>query len=139
MEGIIHAAPGGLPGWLGTLPGGALIFAVYPGFLAALTLALASSWLSQHYGAPVMLFGLLFGMAFHFPHEDGRCVAGIEFSSRTILVGVLAGGAVAIAALGMKTSFKDLFAVGRRPIGLMLAETAWIALLVLAVVEFGSR
>ena len=41
----------------------------------------------------------------------------------------------AIAALGMKTSFKDLFAAGLRPVGLMLAETAWIGLLVLASVE----
>ena len=42
----------------------------------------------------------------------------------------------AIAALGMKTSFKDLFAVGWRPVGLMVAETAWIAALVLASVEW---
>jgi uncharacterized integral membrane protein (TIGR00698 family) len=41
----------------------------------------------------------------------------------------------AIAALGMKTSFKDLFAVGWRPIGLMLCETLWIAGLVLASVK----
>jgi uncharacterized integral membrane protein (TIGR00698 family) len=37
----------------------------------------------------------------------------------------------AIAALGMKTSFKALFAVGWRPVGLMVAETLWIAILVL--------
>ena len=42
----------------------------------------------------------------------------------------------AIAALGMKTSFKDLLTVGWRPVGLMLAETLWIALLVLASVEW---
>ena len=42
----------------------------------------------------------------------------------------------AIAALGMKTSFKDLFAVGWRPIGLMLAETLWIGVLVFASVKF---
>jgi uncharacterized membrane protein YadS len=33
----------------------------------------------------------------------------------------------AIAALGMKTSFKDLAAVGWKPIALMVLETAWIA------------
>ena len=59
--------------------------ATYPGVLVALTIALASTWLSQHYGAPVMLFALLFGMAFHFLHEEGRCVAGIEFTSKAIL------------------------------------------------------
>jgi pimeloyl-ACP methyl ester carboxylesterase len=32
-----------------------------------------------------MLFALLIGMAFHFLHEEGRCVAGIEFASRNIL------------------------------------------------------
>ena len=42
----------------------------------------------------------------------------------------------AIAALGMKTSFRDLFAAGWRPVGLMLAETAWIAVLVFASVKF---
>jgi uncharacterized membrane protein YadS len=42
----------------------------------------------------------------------------------------------AIAALGMKTSFKDLIAVGYRPVGLMVLETAWIALLVLAAVSW---
>jgi len=41
----------------------------------------------------------------------------------------------AIAALGMKTSFKALFAVGWRPVGLMIAETLWIAALVLVSVK----
>ena len=40
----------------------------------------------------------------------------------------------AIAALGMKTSFKKLVAVGWRPIGLMAIETAWIAVVVLGAV-----
>ena len=35
----------------------------------------------------------------------------------------------------MKTSFKALFAVGWRPIGLMVAETLWIAALVLFAVK----
>jgi uncharacterized membrane protein YadS len=40
----------------------------------------------------------------------------------------------AIAALGMKTSFKALFAVGWRPVALMVGETAWICALVLGAV-----
>jgi uncharacterized membrane protein YadS len=40
----------------------------------------------------------------------------------------------AIAALGMKTSFKALIAVGWRPVAVMLVETAWIAGLVLTAV-----
>jgi len=41
----------------------------------------------------------------------------------------------AIAALGMKTSFKDLFEAGLRPVGLMVAETVWIGMLVLISVK----
>src|SRR5271154_3236958 len=71
------------------IPGYEIVRAVYPGFLVAATIAVAATWLSQHYTAPVMLFALLFGMAFHFLHEEGRCVAGIEFTSRSVLrVGV---------------------------------------------------
>jgi len=40
----------------------------------------------------------------------------------------------AIAALGMKTSFKALIDAGWRPVAVMVAETAWIGGLVLAVV-----
>ena len=35
----------------------------------------------------------------------------------------------------MKTSFKALIAVGWRPVAVMVVETAWIGLLVLASVE----
>jgi uncharacterized membrane protein YadS len=42
---------------------------------------------------------------------------------------------VAIAALGMKTSFKALIAAGWRPVAVMVLETLWIGGLVLAVVE----
>jgi len=42
--------------------------------------------------------------------------------------------AMAIAALGMKTSFKSLIVVGWRPVGLMVAETAWIGGFVLCAI-----
>ena len=42
----------------------------------------------------------------------------------------------AIAALGMKTSFKSLVEVGWRPVGLLVAETIWIGALVLLSVEY---
>jgi uncharacterized membrane protein YadS len=42
---------------------------------------------------------------------------------------------VAIAALGMKTSFKSLIEAGWRPVAAMVLETLWLAGLVLVVVE----
>ena len=69
------------------------------------TIALAASWLSQHYATPVMLFALLLGMAFHFLHEEGRCIAGIEFCSRTIL-------RFGIALLGLRITLAQIASLG---------------------------
>lgn len=52
---------------------------------------------------------------------------GLNNVSRACLV-------LAIAALGMKTSFKQLASAGWRPFALILAETLWLAALVLACV-----
>src|SRR5689334_19414518 len=56
-----------------------------PGFVVSLIVAAAASFLSEHYGAPVMLFALLLGMALNFLASDGACKAGIEFTARTVL------------------------------------------------------
>ena len=75
----------GLPVSVAVAPGRlgveAYLRRIYPGILVAITIALAADWLSSHYKAPVMLFALLFGMTFHFLHEEGRCIPGIEFAS----------------------------------------------------------
>ena len=128
MEGIIHTAASPPPGLFGRFPGGALVFAVYPGFLVALTIALASSWLAQHYGAPVMLFGLLFGMAFHFLHEDGRCVAGIEFSSRTVL-------RLGVALLGARITAAEIAGLGPVPVLTVVAGVATTILVGMLLAE----
>jgi uncharacterized membrane protein YadS len=39
---------------------------VLPGLLVCITIALASTFISDHYGGPTLLYALLFGMAFHF-------------------------------------------------------------------------
>lgn len=83
--------------------------AVYPGCVVALTIGTAATWLSQHYGAPVMLFSLLIGMAFHFLHEEGRCVAGIEFSSKAIL-------RLGVALLGARVTAEQIISLGPAPI-----------------------
>lgn len=88
----------------------ALAFAkVWPGLLVAATIAVASTWLSQHYGAPVMLFALLFGMAFHFLHEEGRCIAGIDFAARTVL-------RVGVALLGARIAVSQVLGLGVVPV-----------------------
>jgi uncharacterized integral membrane protein (TIGR00698 family) len=119
MEGLPEVAAPRRPG---ALPGQALLAKVYAGVLAAATVALAASWLAQHYAAPVMLFALLFGMAFHFLHEEGRCVAGIEFSSKAIL-------RTGVALLGARITVEQMLQLGATPILMVMAGVASTILL----------
>ncbi len=82
---------------------------IWPGVLVSATIALASTWLSQRYNAPVMLFALLFGIAFHFLHEGGRCVEGIEFASTALL-------RLGVALLGARITAGQILSLGIWPI-----------------------
>ena len=68
---------------------------LYPGAVVSILLALAAFALSEHYGAPVMLFALLLGMAVNFLGEDERCAPGIAFCATTVL-------RVGVALLGLR-------------------------------------
>lgn len=73
------------------------------GTLMAVIIGAASLFVSEHYGGPAVLFALLIGMAFHFLSEDKRTLAGINFSSTTILrwgVGLL-GAKITADQLGL--------------------------------------
>src|SRR5271168_550232 len=126
MEGLIAIDRSAPPARFGSWPGAKLIDAVYPGLLVAGTIALASTWLAQHYGAPVMLFALLFGMAFHFLHEEGRCVAGIEFCSRTLL-------RTGVALLGVKITLTQIAGLGLAPVATVVVAVASTILFGLAL------
>jgi uncharacterized integral membrane protein (TIGR00698 family) len=109
MEGIAAIETSAPPRFFQALPQSRLLHAIYPGVLVAGTIALASTWLALQYSAPVMLFALLFGMAFHFLHEEGRCVAGIEFASRTVL-------RAGVALLGVKITLTQIASLGFLPV-----------------------
>lgn len=87
---------------------------VYPGVLVALTIGLAADWLAGHYKAPVMLFALLFGMTFHFLHEEGRCIPGIEFASKAVL-------RTGVALLGARITAQQIMELGPVPIAMVVA------------------
>jgi uncharacterized integral membrane protein (TIGR00698 family) len=117
MEGLIAIDRTGPPTRFGSWPGAKLLRAVYPGLLVAGTIALASTWLAQHYTAPVMLFALLFGMAFHFLHEEGRCVAGIEFTSRSVL-------RLGVGLLGVRITLSQIASLGPWPVATVIVGVA---------------
>ncbi len=76
-----------------------------PGVLVALIIAMASKFVSEHYGAPSMLLALLFGISLNFLADDPRCGAGIAFSSKTLL-------RLGVALLGLRISFGMVGALG---------------------------
>jgi uncharacterized integral membrane protein (TIGR00698 family) len=79
---------------------------VFPGILMAIVVALAAKFISEHYGAPVMLTALLIGMAFNFLTEDEcKCLAGIEFSAKARL-------RVGVALLGLGITLQQIAATG---------------------------
>src|SRR6185436_1083165 len=82
---------------------------LFPGVLACTVVAAASTFLSQHYGAPVMLFALLLGMAMNFLSADGPCAPGIEFSARTLL-------RIGVALLGLRITLAQAAALGWAPV-----------------------
>ena len=84
-----------------------------PGFSISLVAAAAASFLSEHYGAPVMLFALLLGMGLSFLSVEGRCKAGIEFTARTVM-------RIGIALLGMRITLAQITALGWQPIALVI-------------------
>ena len=57
----------------------------FPGLAIAAVASLAAAYLSEHYGAPIMLMGLLIGLAFNFSNADLRLHPGLGFASKTLL------------------------------------------------------
>ena len=80
-----------------------------PGLLVAATVAMAAGFLSINYGAPVMLFALLLGIAFNFLAEEGRCVEGIQAGSTQVLQ-------IGVALLGARITFTQIAELGLMPV-----------------------
>ncbi|MEM8770662.1 MAG: putative sulfate exporter family transporter [Pseudomonadota bacterium] len=80
-----------------------------PGVMMAFTIAAASQFLSEHYGAPTMLFALLIGIAFHFLSEDERFQSGVELASSTLLK-------IGVALLGVRVTIGQITALGLKPL-----------------------
>jgi uncharacterized integral membrane protein (TIGR00698 family) len=89
----------------------------YSGLALAVTIALCAGFLSEHYGAPVMLFALLVGMAFNFLADHPKCAGGITFASKSLL-------RMGVALLGFRLSLGDVTAQGWEPVAVIIALVA---------------
>ncbi len=95
----------------------------FPGLVVCLTIAAAARFLSDHYGAPQMLFALLLGLAFHFLSEEASCHPGIEFTAKSVL-------RAGVALLGMRITVEQIMGLGLTSIG-------WVAAGVVLTILFG--
>lgn len=73
----------------------------------------AAAWLSDHYGMPIILLGLLIGLALNFVARDETTHAGLDFASKTFL-------RLGIVLLGLQISFGQIQALGVVPFAALL-------------------
>ncbi len=79
-----------------------------PGLSVCGVASLAAAWLSGHYGVPIILMGLLLGLALNFVAADPRTHPGLEFAGRTCL-------RVGIVLLGTQVTLMQIGALGLVP------------------------
>lgn len=94
-----------------------------PGIMLAVVMGLSATFLSEHYGAPVMLMALLLGMSFNFMADEEKTGTGLEFSASALL-------RAGVALLGVRITISSLTDFGW-PVLLCTG------LLVLAVIMLG--
>lgn len=82
---------------------------IAPGLFVCIVIAWASTFVSEHYGGPTLLYALLIGMAFFFLSKKPRTAAGIQYGSRTVL-------RVGVALLGARITVAEIIDLGPAPI-----------------------
>lgn len=87
------------------------------GLLVCITIALATTFIADHYGGPTLLYALLFGMSLHFLSEEGRCIQGIEFAARTVL-------RLGVALLGVRMTLEQVGDLGMGTVLLVIVAVA---------------
>ncbi len=95
--------------------------AYLPGLLLTGIASLAAAYLSEHYGAPIMLMGLLIGLAFNFANADLRLHAGLGFASKTLL-------RWGIVLVGLQVTFGQIASLGAPAFGAIAAMVALVTL-----------
>ena len=107
---------------------------LFPGVLACAVVAAASTFLAEHYGAPVMLFALLLGMAMNFLSGEGPCAAGIEFTARQVL-------RIGVALLGLRITVGQIAELGWQPVAIVVLAvvlTIGVSMVVAKLMGFQS-
>ncbi len=86
---------------------------LFPGIAVSIIVAVTAQFLADHYATPAMLLALLLGIAVGFLAEEGKAVAGIAFTSKTLL-------RVGVALLGVRVSMVLMIGLGPQLIALVI-------------------
>src|SRR3546814_9243631 len=84
-----------------------------PGILVTAIAALAAAWLADHYAAPIVLMGLLIGLALSFLSQDKRTHAGLDLMSQTAL-------RIGIVLVGARITAEQLVELGPLPFAMLV-------------------
>ena len=99
-----------------------------PGVTICAVASAAAAWFSDHYGMPIILMGLILGLALQFVSADPRSAAGLDFVGRRCL-------RLGIVVLGLQVTITQIGALGLVPFGALLAVMAAAA----AAAVLGAR
>jgi uncharacterized integral membrane protein (TIGR00698 family) len=75
------------------------------GLMVCLVIAMSTSFLSENYGGPQLLYALLIGLSLHFLYLNETVKPGIDFCAKTAL-------RLGVALLGIRITFADIAEIG---------------------------
>jgi uncharacterized integral membrane protein (TIGR00698 family) len=101
-------------------PGTVRIRRLVPGALVCAVVALAATFLSEHYGGPQLLYALLIGLSLHFLSQQESTRAGISFCGKTVL-------RIGVALLGLRITFDQVTHLGLK-VALMLVMSVGLTI-----------
>lgn len=110
---------------------------LWPGLAVAVMAMVSATFISEHYGGPLLLYALLIGLALNFLYDDARCRPGIDFCTRTVL-------RAGVAFLGARITLGQVAELGWGPLGMVIAGVAstialgaWLARRIGLTTDFG--
>ncbi|PLX72381.1 MAG: putative sulfate exporter family transporter [Azoarcus sp.] len=87
------------------------------GVMLCAVIAVAATFVSEHYGGPQFLYALLIGIAFHFLSDNDKCIPGIEFSAKKLV-------RIGVALLGARIVASDVSDLGLAGVGALIGAVA---------------
>lgn len=84
-----------------------------PGFMLCAVIAVAATFVSEHYGGPQFLYALLIGIAFHFLSDSEKCIPGIDASAKKLV-------RFGVALLGARIVASDVSDLGLIGVGALV-------------------